>query len=139
MPKTIALYGDSYVARLQDYCNEDLRVPNDVYLFGKGGLRSDLSKRNGEVDISAKLMFRKLKELKPDAVFLNVGGNDLTTSSTPRQVIHRILGLTAELQKAGLRVVYVAEILTRGDFSKCPDPEMNQACFNRQRKKINSL
>ena len=139
MPKTIALYGDSYVERLQKYCHEDLRVPSDVYWFGKGGLRSDFIKRNGEVDISAKAMFRKLKELKPDAVFLNVGGNDLTTSSEPRQVVDRILGLTAELQQAGVGLVYMTEILTRGDFSKCPDQEMNRTCFDRQRKKINSL
>ena len=113
MPKTIALYGDSHVERLQEYCHEDLRVPSDVYWLGKGGLRSDFIKRNGKVDISAKSMFQKLKDLKPDAVFLNVGCNDLTTSSAPRQVVDRILGLTAQLQKAGVGLVYVTEILTR--------------------------
>ena len=38
----------------------------------------------------------------------------------------QIAGLIYELQQAGVLEIYVAEILTRGDFSKCPDPEMNK-------------
>ena len=29
--------------------------------------------------------------------------------------------------------------MTRGDFSKCPDPEMNKRSFDLQRKRINTL
>ena len=139
MHKTIAFYGDSYVTRLQDYCQEDLRVPGQVLWFGKGGLRTDYIKRDGTVDVNAKSKFQILKELKPDVVFINVGGNNLTTTSSPRQVFDRILGLTVELQQAGIKDIYVTEILTRGDFSKCPDPNMDKVCFDRQRKKINTL
>ena len=135
MPKTIAFYGDSYVTRLQDYCQEDLRVPGQVLWFGKGGLRTDYIKRDGTVDVNAKSKFQILKELKPDVVFINVGGNDLTTTSSPRQVFDRILGLTVELQQAGIKDIYVTEILTRGDFSKCPYKQLRKhiknQCYNR--------
>ena len=33
----------------------------------------------------------------------------------------------------------MAEILTRGDFSRCPDPTMGKTCSYHRRKKINSL
>lgn len=39
MPKTIAMYGDSYVNRLKEYCDCNLRVPGKVCWFDKGGLR----------------------------------------------------------------------------------------------------
>ena len=139
IPKTIALYGDSYITRRQDNCYEDLHVPCHVYWFGKGGLRSDFINRKGLFDVDSKSKFQDLKELKPDAVFVNVGGNDLSTTSTPKQIFEQIVSLTVELQQAGVKDIYMAEILTRGDFSRCPDPKMDKTCFDRQRKKINSL
>lgn len=139
MPKTIIFYGDSYVSRLQDYCHENLRVPNLVCWYGKGGLRSDFVNRHGQVDFHGKAMFQEAKEMKPDVVFVNVGGNDLTTTSLPRQIYDQIVAITVDFKRAGAKEIYVAEIISRGDFSKCPDPEMNKTCFDRQRRKINSL
>lgn len=140
MPKTIAMYGDSYVKRLKDYCDGDLRVPGTVYWFAKGGLRSDFKDRYGlHVDTDGKSNFERLKKVKPDVVFLNVGGNDLTSTTTPRQIYERVVRLVDELKRAGITDVYVAEILTRGDFSKSPDSAMNKTSFDLQRKKINTL
>lgn len=139
MPLSIALYGDSYVYRLKNYCNTDLRVPANVSWFDKSGLRSDFINRNGEIDSEATTNFAKLKEEKPDVVFINVGGNDLTTKSNPREIYDRILSLVDELKQAGVKVVYVAGIMARGDFSKSPDPDMNQQSFDLQRRKINTL
>ena len=137
---TIAMYGDSYIKRLQDYCDGDLRVPATICWFGKGGLRSDFKDRKGlKIGKDAKSNYEKMKKLLPDVVFINVGGNDLTTTTKPREIYDQIAGLIYELQQAGVKEIYVAEILTRGDFSKCPDPDMNKASFDLQRKKINTL
>ena len=38
-----------------------------------------------------------------------------------------------------MKDINVAEILTRGDFSRCTDPKMGKTYSNSQRKKINSL
>ena len=139
MPLTIALYGDSYITRLKNFCKSDLRVPANLCWFDKSGVRSDFIDRKGQIDATAKANYDRLKSLRPDVVFINVGGNDLTTTSNPREVYDRILGLVDELKQVGVKVVYVAEILTRGDFRKCPDPKMNKESFDLQRKKINTL
>ena len=139
MPLTVALYGDSYIFRLKNFCKSDLRIPADVSWFDKSGLRSDFVNKKGKIDETAKANFESLKKERPDAVFINVGGNDLTTTSNPREVYDRIICLADELQQAGVKVVCVAEIMTRGDFSKCPDPEMNKRSFDLQRKRINTL
>ena len=139
MPLTIALYGDSYITRLKNFCKSDLRVPANLCWFDKSGVRSDFIDRKGQIDATAKANYDRLKSLRPDVVFINVGGNDLTTTSNPREVYDRILGLVDELKQVGVKVVYVAEILTRGDFRKCPDPKMNKESCDLQRKKINTL
>lgn len=139
MPLTVALYGDSYIFRLKNFCKTDLRIPANVNWFDGSGLRSDFIDKKGKIDDTAKANFERLKTLRPDAVFINVGGNDLTTTSNPREVYGRIMCLVDELQQAGVKVVYVAEIMTRGEFSKCPDPKMNKRSFDLQRKKINTL
>lgn len=139
MPLTIALYGDSYVSRLKNLCGGDLRVPATVCWYDKSGVRSDFIDRHGKFDDKAKANYERLKKLGPDVVFINVGGNDLTTTSNPREIYDKILSLVDELKAVGVKVVYVAEIMTRGDFSKCPDPKMNKTSFDLQRKKINTL
>ena len=49
------------------------------------------------------------------------------------------MALVDELKQVGVNVIYVAEIMTRGDFSKSPDTEMNKTSFDCQRRKINTL
>ena len=140
MPITVAFYGDSYIRRLYDFCDGSLRVPATVCWFGKGGLRSDLKDKKGlTVDKNARANFEKLRKRRPDAVIINVGENDLSTTTKPRDIYFRIMELINDLQQDGVRDIYVAEIMTRGDFSRCPDPAMNKAAFDLQRKKINTL
>ena len=139
MPLTIVLYGDSYVSRLKNFCAAELRVPANVCWFERSGVRSDFLDKKGKFDMAAKANYDRMKTLRPDVAFLNVGGNDLTTTSNPREVYGRILCLVDELKQAGVQLIYVAEILTRGDFKKCPDPKMNKVSFDLQRKKINTL
>ena len=139
MPTTIALYGDSYISRLQDYCDGDLRVPASIYWCGKGGLRTDFLNRKGVIDKNAKSSYDQLKRLRPDVVIINVGGNDLSTTTKPREIYDHIISLVHDFHQAGVKDVYVAEIMTQGDFTKCPDPQMNKKLFDLQHKKINIL
>lgn len=133
------MYGDSYILRLKEFCKKDLRVPADVLWHEKSGLRSDFINRQGKIDDSAVKNYESLKELQPDVVFMNVGGNDLTTTSDPNNVYEQIMALVDDLKGVGVKDVYVAEIMPRGDFSMNPDPKMNQTSFERQRRKINYL
>ena len=107
MHTTIAVYGDSYMAKLRNHCNSNLRVPATVYWFGKGGLRVDFKKRDGKIDTDAQAMYSRMIDLRPNVAFINVSGNDI--------------------------------IITRGDFSKSPDPNLDKPTFDKIRQKVNAL
>lgn len=140
MSTSIALYGDSYVKRLREFCNNDLRVPGTVYWYDRSGLRADLKKRDGQrEDTDARAMYNSMLELRPDVAFINVSGNDITSQTTPREIFDRVVLIVKDLQAAGTSTIFVAEIMTRGDFSKSPDQHLDKATFDRKRQKINSL
>ena len=139
MPTTIALYGDSYVANLRNHCNSNLRVPATVYWFGKGGLRTDFKKRDGKIDTDAQAMYSRMIDLRPNVAFINVSGNDITTDVKPRDIFNRVVRIVDDLQAAGTTTVFIAEIITRGDFSKSPDPNLDKPTFDKIRQKVNTL
>ena len=66
MPLTIALYGDSYVSRLKNFCDAELRVPANVCWFEKVGARSDFLDKKGKFDVAAKANYDRMKTLRPD-------------------------------------------------------------------------
>ena len=84
MPTTIAMYGDSYISRFQDYCNGDLRVPASIYWQGKGGLRTDFLNKKAVIDKNVKTSYDLLKSLQPDVVIINMGGNALSSTTKPQ-------------------------------------------------------
>ena len=140
MSTSLALYGDSYVKRLRGFCNNDLRVPGTVYWYDKSGLRADLKKRDGQrEDTDARAMYNSMLELRPDVAFINVSGNDITSQTTPREIFDRVVLIVNDLQAAGTSTIFVAEIMTRGDFSKSPDQHLDKATFDRKRQEINTL
>ena len=48
---------------------------------------------------------------------INIGGNDITTTSGPEDIVERIVKLVDQLyRRRRVKMVYVAEIQTRGDF-----------------------
>ena len=126
MPKTVAIYGDSYVTRLRIFCYGDLRVPASVYWFEEGGEDDPYE------------TFNEMLDLRPDVAVLSVCANDITSTTVPNDIINRIAQMTFELQEVGTSTVFITEILTRGDFKNSPDPLLDQATFDRKRKKINS-
>ena len=124
---TSALFGDSYITKLQDYCNDDLAVPGHVYFYGKCGLRTDRMVMS---------LWKRCLRRKPDVCFINVGGNDITMTSYPEDIYKRIVKLVDQLyRRQRVQMVYVAEIQTRGSFRG----GLTKEEFDRQRIIINDL
>lgn len=125
-----AVLGSSYVERLRRFTSEDLKVPGEVRWFGVPGLRCD--------SLSEE-MWRRILTYKPDCLFLHVGGNDITTTTSPNDVVRKIMDIYCNLKDSGVKSVFVAEVLTRGDFSRSPDKDLTKVIFDKKRKKINTL
>ncbi|XP_033730279.1 uncharacterized protein LOC117319617 [Pecten maximus] len=123
-----AVFGSSYVTRLERYCHGDLKVPGTVRFFGKGGMRSDSIPRQ---------LLRDLIEYNPDVVLIQLGGNDISATSSPNDIFQRLLTLQVDLHHAGIQEVYFTEIVRRGNFDKSPG--LTATSFEKQRKKINRL
>ena len=45
--------------------------------------------------------------------------------------------IVSGLEESGTKTVFIAEIMTRGDFSKSPDSILNKTTFDNKRQKIN--
>ena len=138
MPPTIAIFGDSYVEHLRRYCDNDLRVPGTTYWFGKGGMTADFKLKNGKNDVVAEDLYQRMLDLRPDVAFINVSGNDITTTTAPKEIYDRVVKIVSGLEEVGTKTVFIAEMMTRGDFSKSPDPILNKTTFDNKRQKINS-
>ncbi|XP_069121492.1 uncharacterized protein [Argopecten irradians] len=124
----LAVFGSSYVTRLERYCHGDLKVPGTVRFFGKGGMRLD--------SIPSHLL-QDLIEYRPDVVVVQLGGNDISATSSPNEIFQRLQTLQTDLLRAGIQKIYFAEILRRGNFTKSPG--LTQTSFNKQWNKINRL
>ena len=72
----IALFGSSYIARLEEFCWGDLKVPGDVRFFGIGGMK---------FETCAETM-KKVKSFKPGAVYIFLGGNSITKNTKPSEL-----------------------------------------------------
>lgn len=125
-----ALVGSSYIERLRRFSTGDLHVPGTIKWFGLSGIR---------IQVFPRPVFSSIVSFKPDCVFVHMGGNDITTSTTPRDVSDRLLKFRERLLDCGVKRVYMAEILPRGDFSRSPDQHLDKAIFDRKRKKINNF
>ena len=124
---TFALFGVSYITKLQYYCNDNLAVPGHVYFYGKGGLRTDRMVMS---------LWKRCLRRGPDVCFINVGGNDITMTSDPEDIYKRIVKLVDQLyRRRRVQMVYGAEIQTRGSFRG----GLTKEEFDRQRISINDL
>ena len=72
----ISVFGDSYVSRLEKYCEGNLRVPGIIHFFGKGGLRA--------CKLNNVPQYFNLLRLKSDVVVVHLGGNDISPTSIRR-------------------------------------------------------
>ncbi|XP_069106512.1 uncharacterized protein [Argopecten irradians] len=122
-----AILGSSYISRLRDFCEGDLKVPGECRFYGKGGMRTD--------SIPTRMMVN-LKDYDADVVFIHLGGNDIQQDSNPRHIFLNLCTIVETLTEMGA-TVYIAEICRRGDFSKAPG--LDEKSFNKQRNAINRL
>ena len=65
---TFALFGDSYIRRLQKYCNGDFAVPGEVYFYRKMGLRTDRMEPG---------LWKRCLRREADVCFISVGGKNI--------------------------------------------------------------
>ncbi|KAK3107288.1 hypothetical protein FSP39_011166 [Pinctada imbricata] len=124
----IALFGSSYIRRLDEFCGGDLGIPHTVKFFGKGGMTA------GHPHFFLK---SQVLHFQPDIVFICLGGNDISATSSPCEIVRNIKTLVNELISTGVRRVLVSEVLERGDFTKAPG--LTKDSFDKQRKKINQM
>ena len=123
----IAIFGDSYVARLRDSDYADLFLPGaTVRYFGKGGLT--LEKVQGHVE------WRRMTSWKPTHVFFHCGGNSFSSTKTPEELFEQISRLISRLSPA---TVFVGEVLPRGTTKEWTG--LTPATFNDFRVSFNSL
>ena len=127
-----SLLGDSYIKRLQKFCDGDLHAPGSARFVRQGGLRCD------RLDTQMKKRMIRTAT-KSDYIFLSIGGNDISPISDPTRIYDNICDLVRELENAGVRRVFISEILPRADFKKSDPPGLTKSKFERDRKKVNSL
>lgn len=73
---------------------------------------------------------------KTDIVFLSIGGNDTSPISNPENIYDHISKLVEDLKDAGVRRVFISEILPRADFSKSVPVGLTKSNFDRDRNAI---
>ena len=98
----------------------------NVIFFGQGGMTAS--------NVSERLLI-DLKLYTPDIVFLHFGGNDIRENSSCKAVCENIKFIVDELYRAGNKVVFVAEICERGNFTKAPG--LTYDIFKKQKNTVN--
>ena len=116
------LSGDSYIKRLDLFCNGDLHVPGSFTFVYRGGLQLDTLGN----EMKGK-MKGKMKAAKPDLLFLSVGGNDISPVSDPKKISKGICELVQDFHNAGVRHVCISEILQRADVFKSQSPGLSKS------------
>jgi lysophospholipase L1-like esterase len=77
----------------------------------------------------------KLRLYAPDVVFIHIGANDISKDSSCKTICENIQSLVDEIYKAGAKVVFVAEICQRGNFTKAPGLAFQT--YNKNKNSIN--
>ncbi|XP_052786010.1 uncharacterized protein LOC128221442 [Mya arenaria] len=124
--KKVAIFGDSHVWRLDAFCNEDLKVPMEVRFFGAGGMKASKPKPG---------LLKQVKMYGADLVVVSLGGNDITTTSVPKDIVAAVLHIAQDFIDSGVSTILVLEIGERGAFRD----GLGYRSFASQRARINQL
>ncbi|XP_052770941.1 uncharacterized protein LOC128210628 [Mya arenaria] len=124
--KKVAIFGDSHVWRLDAFCNEDLKVPMEVRFFGAGGMKASKPKPG---------LLKQVKMYGADLVVVSLGGNDITTTSVPKDIVAAVLDIAQDFLDSGVSTILVLEIGERGAFRD----GLGYRSFASQRARINQL
>lgn len=96
------------------------------HFIGKGGMTTE------NVD---KTLTRRLDDLRPDIVFVHIGGNDISSESEPVCIYRNICELIDTIYSFGTKTVFIGEICRRGHFKK--SPSLTVESLDKQRNSIN--
>ena len=77
----------------------------------------------------------KLRLYAPDVVFIHIGANDISKDSSCKTICENIQSLVGVIYKAGAKVVFVAEICQRDNFTKAP--RLTFQTYNKNKNPIN--
>ena len=58
----------------------------------------------------------EMKHYRPDVVFMNLGGNDITESTDIQNLVKRLKNIVKELYENGITQVFIATVIGRGSF-----------------------
>ena len=79
--------------------------------------------------------FDEMKRYRPDVVFMNLGGNDITESTDIQILVKRLKNIVKELNENGITKVFVATVIERGSFPEWTG--LTRPIFNRIRHALN--
>lgn len=120
-----SIFGDSYVTHLQTFTAGRVDVPRCRF-FGKSGMSTQRKFKD---------CFDDLQKYRPDVVFINLGGNDITKRTVANHLKNRILDIVDKLYLSGVRKVFVASIIERGSFPRFTG--LTRSKFNKIRRSVN--
>lgn len=123
----IAVFGSSYVVRVGKCWQHDF---GGVIFFGQGGMTA------GSLFTSPRYR-RCLDELvafRPNIVYVCLGGNDISSRSSPGKIVYDILKIYNFLSSCGVRTILIQSIVPRGSFRG----ELTGHIFDKQRRSVNT-
>jgi lysophospholipase L1-like esterase len=92
-----------------------------------------LRRDEGEKCVDSLLV--KLRLYAPDVVFIHIGANDISKDSFCKTICENIQSLVGVIYKVGAKVVFVAEICQRGNFTKALG--LTFQTYNKNKNSIN--
>ncbi|XP_060585339.1 uncharacterized protein LOC132741227 [Ruditapes philippinarum] len=122
-----AVFGDSYISRLERYTHGKLEINRQCKFFGVPGMSTTKKFQDA---------FEQLLAYRPRYVFLNLGGNSFIADCNPHTVYLEIIDIVDKMYKAGVQRVFVASIIERGKFPHWTG--LNRSIFNKMRNSVNS-
>ena len=76
-----------------------------------------------------------MKHYRPDVVFMNLGGNDLTESTDIQNLVKQLTNIVKELYENGITKVFVATVIERSSFPEWTG--LTRPIFNKIRHALN--
>lgn len=124
---SFAVFGDSYVSRLEHFTisKGDLNLNTKCKFYGVPGMGTTYKFES---------TFNRLCHDRPKAVFIILGGNSITTKTTPNTIFEELKRAVELLKMHGTERVFVCGIVTRGNFREYG---MDKTTFDKMRKSIN--
>ena len=120
-----AIFEASYVTHLEKFTGGRSEVSNCRF-FGVSGM----STRRKFQD-----KFDEMKHYRPDVVFMNLGGNNITESTDIQNLVKRLKNIVKELYENGITKVFVATVNEQASFPEWTS--LTRLIFNKIRHALN--